>query len=125
MLVYVLIPRKKPLGDIKSTVGIECTDLSVDDTTVQIWDFAGQLEYTVTHQYFLSAKVKLLFIYFSSYILFVLYNSSVHFFPHLFVLLVLLFVLIFIYLLVCLECFGCFEKGYFLVSFVCLFSFVF
>jgi len=60
VLVYMLTPRKISTSEMKSTVGIECTDLTVDDTTVQIWDFAGQLEYTVTHQYFLSAKVKLL-----------------------------------------------------------------
>jgi hypothetical protein len=53
----MLITCKKSVSDIKSTVGIECTDFNTDDTSVKIWDFAGQLEYTVTHQYFLSSKV--------------------------------------------------------------------
>lgn len=40
-----------------STVGIDQTQVQLKDGTISIWDFAGQLEYTVTHQYFLSSEV--------------------------------------------------------------------
>lgn len=46
------------LEQIKSTIGIEYSTLNISDgSQVSVWDFAGQLEYTVTHQYFLSSKV--------------------------------------------------------------------
>lgn len=45
-----------------STVGIECSTLLIGNGSVMIMDFAGQLEYTVTHQYFLSNEVYLSYI---------------------------------------------------------------
>src|SRR5271163_1404170 len=55
--ILFFFPHQKSAVEIKSTVGIECSVLNVEDTPVSVWDFAGQLEYTVTHQYFLSSKV--------------------------------------------------------------------
>jgi GTPase SAR1 family protein len=40
-----------------STVGIDHTTIQFKSGTVTIWDFAGQIEYTVTHQFFLSSEV--------------------------------------------------------------------
>lgn len=46
------------MPDIQSTIGIEQSSLVLrDDTQVVLQDFAGQIEYTVTHQYFISNKV--------------------------------------------------------------------
>lgn len=42
---------------IDSTVGIDCTTLNLAKGEVTVWDFAGQLEYTTTHQFFLSLEV--------------------------------------------------------------------
>ena len=39
-----------------STIGIDYHSIKLDKGEVIIWDFAGQLEYTVTHQYFLSSE---------------------------------------------------------------------
>jgi len=48
---------KKEGEILKSTIGIEYAVMNMADTPVSVWDFAGQLEYTVTHQYFLSNKM--------------------------------------------------------------------
>ena len=40
-----------------STVGIDQSTIQLKSGTITIWDFAGQIEYTVTHQYFLSSEV--------------------------------------------------------------------
>lgn len=45
------------MGDIVSTVGIDWSVLILAGGEVTIWDFAGQLEYTTTHQFFLSTEV--------------------------------------------------------------------
>jgi hypothetical protein len=45
------------LHNTQSTVGIECTDIKLAGGEVSVWDFAGQLEYTSTHQFFLSIEV--------------------------------------------------------------------
>ncbi len=42
---------------IESTVGVDCHTLNIADGEVTVWDFAGQQEYTVTHQFFLSTEV--------------------------------------------------------------------
>lgn len=52
---YVCVQIK----DILSTVGIECSPLRLESGEVNVWDFGGQLEYTVTHGFFLSLKVHL------------------------------------------------------------------
>ncbi len=44
-------------SSIQSTVGVDCSALSLADGEVTVWDFAGQQEYTVTHQFFLSLEV--------------------------------------------------------------------
>jgi hypothetical protein len=49
--------HKKKEEVIASTVGIDCETISLGGGTVMIWDFAGQLEYTSTHQFFLSTEV--------------------------------------------------------------------
>jgi hypothetical protein len=43
--------------DTESTIGIECNSVSLARGDVSIWDFAGQLEYISTHQFFLSIEV--------------------------------------------------------------------
>ena len=45
------------LTDIVSTVGVDCETFNIAGGEVTVWDFAGQLEYTVTHQFFLSSEV--------------------------------------------------------------------
>lgn len=40
-----------------STIGIDRTTIKMSTGVITVWDFAGQLEYTVTHQYFLSSEV--------------------------------------------------------------------
>ena len=40
-----------------STIGIDHHTLATSQGMITIFDFAGQLEYTVTHQYFLSSEV--------------------------------------------------------------------
>ncbi len=42
---------------IESTIGIDCHTLNLAGGEVAVWDFAGQQEYTVTHQFFLSNEV--------------------------------------------------------------------
>lgn len=43
--------------EIESTVGIDCSIVKMANGKVSVFDFGGQLEYTVTHQFFLSSKV--------------------------------------------------------------------
>jgi GTPase SAR1 family protein len=43
----------------QSTIGIDNCSLEMSNGTISVWDFAGQLEYTVTHQYFLSSEVSI------------------------------------------------------------------
>ena len=50
----MLEPGKTPPG---STVGIEYCSIKLAGGDLRIFDFAGQLEYTVTHQFFLSSQV--------------------------------------------------------------------
>ncbi len=42
---------------IESTIGVDCHTLNLSEGEVTVWDFAGQQEYTVTHQFFLSIEV--------------------------------------------------------------------
>lgn len=42
---------------IVSTVGIDCKKMKISRGQVTVMDFAGQMEYTVTHQFFLSNEV--------------------------------------------------------------------
>jgi GTPase SAR1 family protein len=50
--------QSQKAASIKSTIGIDFGTLEINNNSfVKVWDFAGQLEYTVTHQYFLSQKV--------------------------------------------------------------------
>jgi hypothetical protein len=53
------------LHNTQSTIGIECKDIKLAGGEVSVWDFAGQLEYTSTHQFFLSIEVLLYFIVFN------------------------------------------------------------
>ena len=43
--------------EIKSTEGIDCETINLGGGQVSVWDFAGQIEYTATHQFFLSVEV--------------------------------------------------------------------
>ncbi len=49
------------MDDIQSTVGADCHILDLAGGEVSVWDFAGQQEYTTTHQFFLSNEVYYLF----------------------------------------------------------------
>ncbi len=51
------VKRFKGPKEPTSTVGIDFSSFPVEDGVVSIWDFAGQMEYTVTHQFFLSSEV--------------------------------------------------------------------
>ncbi len=42
---------------IQSTIGVDCNTLDLGGGQITVWDFAGQQEYTVTHQFFLSMEV--------------------------------------------------------------------
>lgn len=42
---------------IVSTVGIDCQKMKISRGMVTVMDFAGQMEYSVTHQFFLSKEV--------------------------------------------------------------------
>lgn len=44
--------------EITSTVGIDCTKIKLAGGEISVWDFGGQLEYTATHQFFLSSEVR-------------------------------------------------------------------
>ncbi len=58
LLLQRFAPNQKKIeANISSTIGIEESTLDLKKGTVTVWDFAGQLEYTVTHQFFLSSKV--------------------------------------------------------------------
>lgn len=48
---------ERGLNEIKSTEGIDCETVMLSGGKVSIWDFAGQIEYTATHQFFLSVEV--------------------------------------------------------------------
>ena len=45
------------MASIESTVGVDCKTISLANGEVMVWDFAGQLEYVTTHQFFLSKEV--------------------------------------------------------------------
>lgn len=45
---------------LTSTIGINCSKLDIAGGKVTVYDFAGQLEYVVTHQFFLSSQVILM-----------------------------------------------------------------
>jgi energy-coupling factor transporter ATP-binding protein EcfA2 len=45
--------------EISSTVGIDCKSLDIAGGEVVVWDFAGQMEYAATHQFFLSVEVNI------------------------------------------------------------------
>lgn len=51
------------LSQIISTVGVDISILQLAQGEISVWDFAGQLQYTVTHQFFLSVEV-IIIIYF-------------------------------------------------------------
>jgi hypothetical protein len=55
--LYLSLSTLQNLQDIKSTVGIECKTISIAKRDVMVRDFAGQLEYITTHQFFLSKEV--------------------------------------------------------------------
>jgi GTPase SAR1 family protein len=48
---------------IKSTIGIDCSQISLAGGEVSIWDFGGQMEYTATHQFFLLRHVSSLYLF--------------------------------------------------------------
>jgi hypothetical protein len=48
---------QKKTSEIVSTIGIECEMINVAGGEIMVWDFAGQEEYTATHQFFLSNEV--------------------------------------------------------------------
>jgi hypothetical protein len=39
-------------------VGVDCGTLHLAKGEISVWDFAGQLEYTATHAFFLSIEVQ-------------------------------------------------------------------
>jgi hypothetical protein len=51
----------KNAGKVKQsperTIGIDQSTLTLKDGEISVWDFGGQLEYAVTHQFFLSDEV--------------------------------------------------------------------
>jgi Ras of Complex, Roc, domain of DAPkinase len=56
-ILRILLFTSNKLVGTKSTIGIDCNTISLSQGEVTIWDFAGQLEYTSTHQFFLSIEV--------------------------------------------------------------------
>eukprot|EP00026_Physarum_polycephalum_P001439 Phypoly_transcript_01440.p1 GENE.Phypoly_transcript_01440~~Phypoly_transcript_01440.p1 ORF type:complete len:1130 (-),score=207.03 Phypoly_transcript_01440:9-3374(-) len=48
--------QQKP-EDIESTVGIDCGSFNLANGHISVWDFAGQLEYTATHAFFLTVEM--------------------------------------------------------------------
>ena len=42
---------------IERTIGVDLTTMRLGKGEVSIWDFGGQLEYIVTHQFLLSSEV--------------------------------------------------------------------
>ncbi len=53
--IPALITLKEAI--ITSTIGVDCSTINPAGGEVTVWDFAGQQEYTVTHQFFLSLEV--------------------------------------------------------------------
>lgn len=45
------------MEEIASTIGIDCTPFKLTSGEVSVWDFGGQLEYSATHEFFLSTGV--------------------------------------------------------------------
>ena len=60
--------------EIVSTVGIDCKPLNLAGGEVMVWDFAGQLEYAATHQFFLSTEVICFFLF----LILVDFHSHIH-----------------------------------------------
>lgn len=60
--------KEGPHWNTKSTVGIECNQFKFSNGDISLWDFAGQMEYTVTHQFFLSNEVHLISLSFLSFL---------------------------------------------------------
>ncbi len=56
-LFLFLANNKQQDEPIQSTIGADCHTLELAGGEVTVWDFAGQQEYTATHQFFLSNKV--------------------------------------------------------------------
>jgi GTPase SAR1 family protein len=56
-ILNLLINFTKDLNTTKSTIGVDRKTFSLAEGEVSVWDFAGQLEYTNTHQLFLSTEV--------------------------------------------------------------------
>ena len=54
------------LSEITSTIGIDFDHFNLAQGEVSVWDFAGQMEYTATHAFFLSVEVSLSSILFLS-----------------------------------------------------------
>jgi hypothetical protein len=54
--LFWLVQQNKD-NKIESTVGIESSTMNFGNGDVTVYDFAGQLEYTVTHQFFMSNEV--------------------------------------------------------------------
>lgn len=54
---YSMLIVLQNLEDTKSTIGIDCNTISLAGGEISVWDFAGQLEYISTHQFFLSIEV--------------------------------------------------------------------
>jgi GTPase SAR1 family protein len=53
--------NKSNLHSVMSTIGIDIERINLGGGDVTIWDFAGQIEYTATHQFFLSTEVQIYF----------------------------------------------------------------
>ena len=51
-------PLKETVG-IERTIGADLTTMKIGKGEASVWDFGGQLEYTVTHQFLLSFEVYL------------------------------------------------------------------
>ena len=47
----------QPISSIVSTIGIDYDTMKLAGGDITVWDFAGQLEYTASHQFFLSTEV--------------------------------------------------------------------
>ena len=69
---------ERGLNEIKSTEGIDCETVMLSGGKVSIWDFAGQIEYTATHQFFLSVEVffKKIFLFHSIKCCFIFFETS-------------------------------------------------
>lgn len=54
LVIYPLILQ---IEDMPTTVGIDCSYFNLESGEVSVWDFGGQLQYSATHEFFVTMGV--------------------------------------------------------------------